>query len=75
MHIVKIIIEREEFQAEIDRLNDNLGSMIFRVVELLENALPTLETVIIYMRTLCEELRPQLSFTPENTFACVSECI
>ena len=58
---MEVVLEREEFQAEFDHINDSLGIMIFNVSLLIKAAIPSLENLISYIRMACPELRPQLS--------------
>ena len=60
-YTVEVVLEREEFQAEFDRVNDSLGTMIFNAFPLIKAAVTSLEHLISYIRTIRPELRPQLS--------------
>ena len=60
-YTVEVVLEREEFQAEFDRVNSSLGTMIFNVAFLIKAAIPSLEHLKLYLTTVHPELQPQLS--------------
>ena len=61
--IVQEIILEHKFQVEFDRLNDSLGIMIFKVAPLIKAAIPSLEDLILFIRVVRPNLRPQLSLS------------
>ena len=50
-YTVEIVLEHEEFQAEFDRVNSSLGTMIFNVASLIKAAIPSLEHLKLYLTT------------------------
>ena len=60
-YTVEVVLEREEFQAEFDRVNDSLGIMIFNASPYIKAAIPSLEHLISFIKIFRPELRPQLS--------------
>ena len=60
-YIVEVVLEREEFQAEFDRVNSMLGKMIFNVAVLVKAKIPSLEHLSLFITTIRPELQPQLT--------------
>ena len=60
--IVEVVLEREEFQAEFDHVNDSLGIMIFNASPYIKAAILSLEHLILYIRTVRPELQLRLSY-------------
>ena len=61
-YTVEVVLEREEFQAEFDCVNDSLGTNDLQCLLLMiKAAIPSLEHLISYIRMIRPELRPHLS--------------
>ena len=70
---MEVVLEREEFQAEFDRVNDSFVMMIFNAFCLIEAAIPSVEHLISFIKMFRPELQPQLSLA--KSFDDVAEII
>ena len=64
-YTVEVVLEHEVFQAEFDRVNDSLGTMICNVVPFIKATVPSIEDLKLYLSTIRPELQPQL-FTAKS---------